>query len=671
MIVLWLARLFKRAHAVRRPGRPASPALLSGLWYDKGNGIDIVRLTNYASSVKQISRRLAAGVLLVLVCAGILGGTALADSYGAGSYNTCPYNAECGTAVPPVTLPDGLKVTINLSNGQVIPRSGYEIVITALNGGTDASFKNAKILIGDTEAQTITPDSSQTARWKWDPAEYPGTRVTIIITQEDGRTSTFEYTVGIGDAEASGSGSDSQQNGGQPGGSQAKPTGANWVLETIAGFIPVPEGVKQIFRNLPPIIINTFPYLLFVLLALVCVVVLLQIKRELAANRTLLAIIEQEKLMLELKKNFLGLSSHYLRTPLAIIEGSVDTLALIQKPVSAAVASLQTAVMQLREHIMAIIAEEEAVPVAADVSRQKRAPIRIGVWTLIVLAAAGGTLFNLVAYRSGRTLLPVAVMTQAAAFILVSLVLYQVERRFMLHRRERKIHDNTLQMQRELQVSRDNFLKHSATQLSEDYNTIRNLTAQLPADPATQSLRDGVTRFYEVVARYHTARLLQGGHSTQDPVVTSVIEVINLSQPDVQKLLDAKHLQVVPPADAQLTLQEPALVEYVTRSLLDNAIAYSPEGGTITVAAERSDSSLELSVSDQGKGIAKDRQQLLFQPLSRTEGYEDFTHQGMGFSLYLDKLIMDYLGGTISIDSEEGKGTTLRIEVPLHTGIVG
>jgi signal transduction histidine kinase len=66
-------------------------------------------------------------------------------------------------------------------------------------------------------------------------------------------------------------------------------------------------------------------------------------------------------------------------------------------------------------------------------------------------------------------------------------------------------------------------------------------------------------------------------------------------------------------------------------------------------------------VADNGQGIPTDKLNSLFQPFSKAEGAEVFTHEGMGFSLYLNKLIMMYLGGTIGIESAEGKGTQVTL----------
>jgi signal transduction histidine kinase len=82
------------------------------------------------------------------------------------------------------------------------------------------------------------------------------------------------------------------------------------------------------------------------------------------------------------------------------------------------------------------------------------------------------------------------------------------------------------------------------------------------------------------------------------------------------------------------------------------------------VNAENHKSGLNLNVTDHGEGIAPEKLSLLFKPLSRVEEAEDFTHQGMGLSLYVNRLIMHYLGGEISATSKVGQGTTMKLQIP-------
>jgi K+-sensing histidine kinase KdpD len=53
----------------------------------------------------------------------------------------------------------------------------------------------------------------------------------------------------------------------------------------------------------------------------------------------------------------------------------------------------------------------------------------------------------------------------------------------------------------------------------------------------------------------------------------------------------------------------------------------------------------------------------LFQAFSKTEGAETFNHEGMGFSLYMDKLIMNYLVGDIRVESAPQKGTKVVLSL--------
>jgi K+-sensing histidine kinase KdpD len=106
------------------------------------------------------------------------------------------------------------------------------------------------------------------------------------------------------------------------------------------------------------------------------------------------------------------------------------------------------------------------------------------------------------------------------------------------------------------------------------------------------------------------------------------------------------------------------LLGEVVKSLLDNAVKYSPEGGVIRIAAVKQDGRILLSVADNGSGIAEDKLKQLFEPFSRAEAAaEDFNHQGIGLNLYADKLIMQYLGGDIELAGNQPQGIVAKVWV--------
>lgn len=109
----------------------------------------------------------------------------------------------------------------------------------------------------------------------------------------------------------------------------------------------------------------------------------------------------------------------------------------------------------------------------------------------------------------------------------------------------------------------------------------------------------------------------------------------------------------------------------VIRSLIDNAIKYTPQGGRITVSAVQQVEGVTISVSDTGKGIATDDLPHVFEKFYRAESEtEDSTTPatsgpGVGLGLYLAQHFVGQLDGKITVESKQGSGTTFHVSLPL------
>ena len=97
-------------------------------------------------------------------------------------------------------------------------------------------------------------------------------------------------------------------------------------------------------------------------------------------------------------------------------------------------------------------------------------------------------------------------------------------------------------------------------------------------------------------------------------------------------------------------------------NLLDNAVKYTPVGGTIRVSVEQWEMYVKLSVSDTGKGISESNQAAIFRRFYREE--EVHEQQGVGIGLYLTREIVTRQGGYIKVVSEPGKGSEFSIMLP-------
>ncbi len=108
-------------------------------------------------------------------------------------------------------------------------------------------------------------------------------------------------------------------------------------------------------------------------------------------------------------------------------------------------------------------------------------------------------------------------------------------------------------------------------------------------------------------------------------------------------------------------------MDRVIRNLLSNAIKYSDNGKPIVVSVKRNGDFIEFSIKDNGIGIAKEHLEKIFDRFYRVEN-ATHTVKGTGLGLHLVKMTVEkYHHGQITVTSEEGKGSTFTVKLPLKT----
>lgn len=106
-------------------------------------------------------------------------------------------------------------------------------------------------------------------------------------------------------------------------------------------------------------------------------------------------------------------------------------------------------------------------------------------------------------------------------------------------------------------------------------------------------------------------------------------------------------------------------IEEVMTNLLTNAIKYSPEAKQIIVQLQETQRSIKISVQDFGMGIPKDKIRKVFDRFYRASEEENYV-PGLGLGLYISQQIMKAHGGSLSIKSILGKGSTFTMLLPIH-----
>lgn len=106
-------------------------------------------------------------------------------------------------------------------------------------------------------------------------------------------------------------------------------------------------------------------------------------------------------------------------------------------------------------------------------------------------------------------------------------------------------------------------------------------------------------------------------------------------------------------------------VSQVLRNLLENAIAHTDSGGSITVSAGKRDGMIAVAVSDTGEGIATEDIPHLFERFYRVDSSRTRTTGGSGLGLKIAKRLVEAHGGTITVESEPGKGSRFTFTIPV------
>jgi len=127
-------------------------------------------------------------------------------------------------------------------------------------------------------------------------------------------------------------------------------------------------------------------------------------------------------------------------------------------------------------------------------------------------------------------------------------------------------------------------------------------------------------------------------------------------------------LDVCADTDVPVTTLDPQLMRQVILNLTSNAIKYTPPDGRIEIRMGTRGRSLYWSIRDSGIGISPEAQKRLFEKFFRADNAHTVDTEGTGLGLYLVRLIVERLGGAISCESSEGRGTLFQFTLPMSAG---
>jgi signal transduction histidine kinase len=233
---------------------------------------------------------------------------------------------------------------------------------------------------------------------------------------------------------------------------------------------------------------------------------------------------------------------------------------------------------------------------------------------------------------------------------------------------------------RKLESVRRDFVANVSHELKTPLTSIRGYTETLLADSSvTPELRQqflgvihsNTDRLQRIIDNLlDISRLQSGGWEPKlEPV-----DVMELAGEVVSSIDDARrsHVRIELVAAAPVVVvADAAGLRQVLSNILENAIRHTPSGGRIRVETECVTSSqtmsrqmIEVRVQDTGKGIPREALPRIFERFFRADAGRQRAEGGTGLGLSIVKHLVDRMGGTVTAESELGKGTTVRVTLP-------
>ena len=230
--------------------------------------------------------------------------------------------------------------------------------------------------------------------------------------------------------------------------------------------------------------------------------------------------------------------------------------------------------------------------------------------------------------------------------------------------------------EREQEQERSQFLYHVTHELRTPLTNIRayaeTLSEGVLKDPET--LREcynvivGETqRLSRLVEDILSLSQMEAGAARLKMDDVNTARMVRQVVEDMQAQADEKSLELVlsMPAKLPVIRGDKERLAVVLTNLVGNAIKYTPEGGRVEVACGQEGARLHFKVADTGLGIGPAEQEKVFEKFYRSSDERVAALPGTGLGLALAMEIVRTHGGTISLESELGKGSTFTVVLPI------
>lgn len=246
-----------------------------------------------------------------------------------------------------------------------------------------------------------------------------------------------------------------------------------------------------------------------------------------------------------------------------------------------------------------------------------------------------------------------------------------VVRAAQLHARQ----EETLQRLRELDDMKSDFVAITSHELRTPLaavrgfvNTLRRRIGELSPEEVAEFLgiidqqTDRLIRLVEdllIVSRIEAGKIAFHPESIEpQPFLDGVVRGLGEGSPRVEVFCD--------PTTPDRMFVDPHRLGQVLTNLLQNALKFSPSAEPVMLRARAEDELIAFSVTDHGVGVPQEEQGRIFERFHQTDAASTRKAEGAGLGLYITRRLVEAMGGTITLDSDVGRGSTFSVRLPVH-----
>lgn len=429
--------------------------------------------------------------------------------------------------------------------------------------------------------------------------------------------------------------------------------------------------VNTAIQPIPNNVAVAIPYASIAFLVAFALIYIYQAVQEARNRRQLLKLKQRYENTEELRKNYIDLTSHYLNTPIAKMQTTLDFLSSNKTLPASTANSAKQRIAKLTQHAKMLLSTasdsgDHKSEVLKSISKRSSIfssrtllPI-IGV--LIVTILINALFVWAEKYDATRT----SLIIQSSFYVLSAITLFIAYNRFTAQKFATEATQKEISLEKQLSQSQSNFIKNTSKTLEDDLIELSQLSSTIADIPKSEGFTNGMDSLKNAVNKLGYLNNL-----TSSAVVPTIpnqtikdiaYEVINNLKPYADERGISLDIVIEPGLTVLVDIDG---FKQLIESTVHNAIKFSKAGGNVEISMKRlNKDNVEVIIKDNGTGIAKDKIDQLFKPFGRATDSREYNYEGIGIDLYMDKLIAEQCGGAIHIESEVNKGTTVKITLP-------